>query len=54
MCYPDYWHWLQDLEVEGLRQWKELLDPEIPAMLEAWDLEQANLQAHGGSATAPT
>lgn len=37
LCYHDYWRWLQANEVEGLRQWKEMLDPEIPAMVQAYE-----------------
>lgn len=37
LCYNDYWRWLQANEVEGLRQWKEMLDPEIPGMVQAYE-----------------
>lgn len=37
LCYHDYWRWLQANETEGLRQWKEILDPEIPAMVQAYE-----------------
>ncbi|KAL1412560.1 hypothetical protein Q8F55_000307 [Vanrija albida] len=42
LCYTEYWKWMQMCEAEGLRQWNELLKPEIPAMLEQY--EQAVLE----------
>ncbi|WOO82171.1 uncharacterized protein LOC62_04G005672 [Vanrija pseudolonga] len=37
LCYTQYWRWMQMCETEGLRQWKELLDPEIPIMIQQYE-----------------
>lgn len=41
LVYDEYWKWLQAKEKEGLKQWKDLLEPEIPAMVEQYEQELA-------------